>query len=110
VSALLDDPAVDVFPLDEQSLLRSTQLAADTGLDLQPFDLAILAAVLARGELLHTEGNEFAFCTLDADLQPWDRRGALKVELADLFKTAGIWVYRDFLLQTPERPDTWPSS
>jgi predicted nucleic acid-binding protein len=109
ISALLDDPAVHVISLDERSLVRSTQLAAESGLELQPFDLAILAAVLVHGEAMYTEGNEVAFCTLDADLQPWDRRG-LKKELADLFALAGIWVYGDFLLQTPERPDAWPSA
>jgi predicted nucleic acid-binding protein len=100
----LDRETIDVFPLDEQILARSTQLAAETGLILDPFDLSILAAVLVRGAVLRAKGASVAFCTLDSDLQPWDKKGLRKHELANLFDAAGVWVYRDFALENPERP------
>ncbi len=104
IAALLQEAAIDVFHLDEEMLLRSTQLAAETALELQSFDAAILAAVLVRGARLHKEGNEVSFCTHDTDLQPWDRNGKRKDELADLLDGAGVWVYGDFLLEAPARP------
>jgi predicted nucleic acid-binding protein len=109
IAALLQDPAIDVFPLDEEMLERSTQIAAETGLSLQSFDLAILAAVLVRGAALRHAGNEVFFCTLDADLQPWSRNGKRQAELAELFDDVGVWVHSDFLLEEPLRPDTWPT-
>lgn len=105
ISALLQNRTVDVFPLDELMLVRSTKIAAETGLELQSFDLAILAAVLVRGEALHSAGNPVAFCTLDTHLQPWDRNGARKKDLADLLDAAGIWVYGDFALEAPPNPE-----
>lgn len=107
IPALLQERAVDVFPLDEAMLVRSTKIAAETGLELQSFDLAILAAVLVRGEALHAAGDQVAFCTLDTHLQPWDRNGAPKKELADLLAAAGVWVYGDFALEAPVRPEGW---
>jgi hypothetical protein len=108
VAGLLQEPVIDIFALDEQSLIRSTAIAAETGLGLQSFDLSILAAVLVRGAVLHAAGEEVSFCTLDADLQPWDKKGVRKQELADLFDRAGVWVYRDFVLTAPERTGAWP--
>jgi len=105
ISELRDEPAVNIFPLDEAMLVCSTQIAADTSLELQSFDLAILAAVLVRGRALSKEGHDVVFCTLDAHLQPWDRTGGRKRELADLLEGAGVWVYSDFALQAPMRPD-----
>lgn len=89
IASLLHDSAVDVIPIDNESLLRATQIAAETELALESFDLAILATILVRGGALHAEGNEIAFCTLDADLQPWRKDGKRKQELADLFDAAG---------------------
>jgi predicted nucleic acid-binding protein len=108
IAALLQERALDVFPLDEEMLVRSTQLAAETGLELQSFDLAILAAVLVRGAALRDAGNEVCFCTYDSDLQPWDRNGRRKDELGELLDRAGVWVYGDFLLVEPPRPSAWP--
>lgn len=68
IAALLEEPAIEVFHLDEEMLLRSTHLAAETALELQSFDAAILAAVLVRGEALQREGNEVSFCTHDTHL------------------------------------------
>jgi hypothetical protein len=53
--------------------------------------------------MLHGQGHEVSFCTLDGDLQPWDRNGR-RIDLADLFDSAGIWVFGDFVMQTPPRP------
>jgi hypothetical protein len=84
-----------VFPLDTAMLSLSADLAAEPGIELKPFDLAILSAVLTRGSELHAAGNDVSFCTLDGDPQPWDRKGR---------------VYGDFLLNTPARRPNWPSS
>ncbi|HEX4419306.1 MAG TPA: hypothetical protein VH165_15445 [Kofleriaceae bacterium] len=99
---------LDVFALDEQALARSIQIAADTSLALQSFDLAILAAVLVRGEALHAAGSCVSFCTLDRDLQPWDKKSVRRSELSALYDAAGVWVYGDFLLDNPARPESWP--
>lgn len=104
IEALLHDPAIEVFHLDEAMLERSVQLSAETALELQSFDVAILAAIVVPATDLHAAGDEVSFCTLDTDLQPWDRNGKRKHELANLLDTAGIWVYADFLLETPPRP------
>ena len=93
----------NVFALDETMLARSTNLALEIALDLKPFDLCILAAVLTRGAMLHGQGHEVSFCTTDGDLQPWDRNGR-RIDLADLFDAAGVRVFGDFLMQTPPRP------
>lgn len=80
-------------------------------LDLQPFDQAILAAVLVRAEQLLAEGvGEMAFCELDTHLQPWDKDRNFKSRLASLYDAARIWVYGDFLLQAPPKPDDWGSA
>ena len=107
IADLAADPSITIFALDETMLARSTDLASEAALDLKPFDLSILAAVLTRGAILHGEGHEVSFCTLDGDLQPWDRHGR-RIDLADLFEDAGVWVFGDFLMQTPPRPDNWP--
>jgi hypothetical protein len=104
IAALLEERMLDVFALNEQMLARSIEIAAETALELQSFDLAILSAVLVRGAALHAAGSEVSFCTLDAHLQPWDRNGASRPELARLLDTAGIWVYGDFALERPPRP------
>ena len=88
-------------------LERSLSLSYEK-LDLEPFDQAILSAVLVHSERLAKHGeNDFAFCELDSDLQPWDGNDNRKHRLADLYDKAGIWVYRDFLLETPEKPADW---
>ena len=67
-----------------------------------------LAAVLVRSEVLRSEGeSEFALCELDSDLQPWDKGGGRKEPLIDFYDAAGVWVYGDFVLKTPPRPDGW---
>lgn len=62
---------LDVFPLDASMLARSTQLWLELP-ELEPYDQAVLAAVLIRAhELVKTGERELVFCELDSDLQPW---------------------------------------
>ncbi len=78
-------------------------------LGLQPFDNAILAAILVKAESLNKKGIErFAFCEADSDLQPWDKLGEPKQPLVTFYDQASIWVYQDFLLEKPDMPERWP--
>jgi len=40
------------------------------------------------------------FCELDSDLQPWDKSGARKLILSDLYDSSGVYVQGDFLLES----------
>jgi len=100
---LQNRPGIEVFPLNEEMLRRAADLSTQN-LDLKPFDQAILAAVLVRGEALRAEGaDEVSFCELDGDLQPWDKNGRSKEPLTALYDSAGIWVYGDFDMASPPR-------
>jgi len=104
LSALRSAPGIEVFGLTDAMLERSIQIAGED-VALKPFDQAILSAVLIRGaELASDELSEVCFVTLDADLQPWDKRGNARVPLKEWFDEAGIWVYQDFALTYPIRP------
>ena len=95
LQSLAQDAGIEVFALTEAMLARA----------VKPFDQAILAAILVRGEQLRDEGaDEVAFCELDSDLQPWDKKGETKQPLCGLYDSAHIWVYDDFSLGSPERP------
>ncbi len=107
IEALRRQANVDVFPLDEAMLEHSTQLSA-TGVELQSFDIAILAAVLVRARTLVRDGHPICFSTLDTHLQPWDKAAIPKLQLKALYDAARVWVYGDFLLANPPRPDVWP--
>jgi len=74
------------------------------------FDSSILAAVLTRAlEIKMNEKDaEIFLCESDSDLQPWDKFGARKLPLAQLYDDARIWVYGDFLMTSPDRPVDWP--
>jgi hypothetical protein len=90
-------------------MLEKSSALSFEKLGLGPFDQAILASILVRAEQLRSDGaSDLAFCELDADLQPWDKRNNRKNELADLYDRGRIWVYGDFLLETPEIPAGWP--
>jgi len=103
--ALRSAPGVEVFGLTDAMLERSIEIAGDD-VALKPFDQAILSAVLIRGaELARDERSEVCFVTLDADLQPWDKRGNARVPLKRWYDEAGIWVYQDFVLTYPIRPE-----
>jgi len=101
-------PGLELFPLNQHMLDRAIDLA-QTELSLEPFDQAILAAILGRAEELRSQGEtDLCFCVTDADLQPWDKRGNAKDLLTKLYDEALIWVYGDFGMTAPERPDDWP--
>ena len=98
---------IEIFNLSQEMLERCADLSY-LKLDLQPFDQAILSAILVRAEQLLADGvDEMAFCELDSDLQPWDKDSNRKERLAGLYDAARVWVYGDFLLQAPAKPDGW---
>ena len=99
-------PCIQVFGLDDSMLNRATELSLE-GITLNPFDHAILAAILVRASRLWAAGErQISFCEMDADLQPWDKNGNVKPPLRDAFDQAHIWVYSDFTLTQPQRrPD-----
>lgn len=105
---LRSHPGLSIFPLSEPMLERQIALGA-MEISLKPYDLAVLAAVLVKSEELLQEGHPWAgFCELDSDLQPWDKSGARKPILSDLYNNSRIWVYGDFLLEEIDRlPDGW---
>ena len=109
LASIRRERGVEVFPLNGNMLERAVDLSA-MGLSLQPFDQAILAAVLGRAEELRDAGERDAcFCETDADLQPWDKNGEAKHPLTELYDSAAVWVYGDFELREPERPERWPA-
>lgn len=98
---------IEIFNLSQQMLERCADLSY-LKLGLQPFDQAILAAILVRGEQLLSEGaDDIAFCEVDSDLQPWDKDQNRMERLAELYDKVRIWVYGDFLLQAPAKPREW---
>jgi hypothetical protein len=108
LEALRSHPAIDVFSLNDAMLERAALLGASE-LDLEPFDQAILAAVLVRAEVLYAQGSaDVFFCQRDGDLRPWDRHGSAKQHLARLYDASRVWVYEDFALAVPLRPADWP--
>lgn len=105
LTSLAQDSDIDVFPFDSAMMQKAADFALEK-LDLQPFDQAILASILGRTEMLRSSGEtEFAFCELDGDLQPWDKQGKKKEPLTALYDNADVWVYSDFVLKFPRRPD-----
>jgi predicted nucleic acid-binding protein len=105
---LLNQPAIEVFPLTEEMLARALELSLQN-LDLKPFDQAILAAVLVRAQALRDLGaQDIAFCELDGDLQPWDKDGRSKQPLTALYDAAGVWVYGDFAMESPAKRSGFP--
>jgi hypothetical protein len=108
LKSIRTEPGVELFPLKEHMLDRAIDLA-QMDLSLEPFDQAILAAILGRAEELRSQGEtELCFCVTDADLQPWDKRGNAKQLLTKIYDEALVWVYGDFGMNAPERPGNWP--
>jgi predicted nucleic acid-binding protein len=109
LATLGKEPGVDVFPLTDRMLERSVQLGSER-LELDPIDNSILAAVLTRaGEIRSSDKTtEIFFCELDSHLQAWDRFGNRKLPLAQLYDDAHVWVYGDFSMESPDRPEDWP--
>jgi predicted nucleic acid-binding protein len=106
---LLITSSLEVFALNEDMLLRSVSLSGEQ-LDLHPFDVSVLAAVLGRAaQLKQADSNaELFFCEKDSDLQPWSTGGNYKPALRQLYDAAHIWVYADYQMSSHERPDAWP--
>jgi hypothetical protein len=105
--ALACAPCVDIFGMDDAMLNRATELII-AGLDLKPFDQAVLASVLVHASRLWAQGERvISFCEIDSDLQPWDAYGNHKVPLRNAFNEARVWVYGDFTLTQPTRPDAF---
>jgi len=108
LKSLAQASGVETFLLSQYMLERCAELS-HAKIELQPFDQAILAAILVRAEELSSNGvKETEFCELDAHLQPWDKDRRPKKPLVELYDSAHIWAYGDFLLQTPEKPRSWP--
>ena len=100
---LANRPFVEIFGMDDGMLDRATELVL-SGLDLKPFDHAILASILVRASRLWDAGERaISFCETDGDLQPWDAYGNPKISLRDAFDAAHLWVYGDFTLTEPRR-------
>lgn len=96
---------VEVLPLDGLVLDMSLELYFKE-IELGEFDRAVLATVLTRGQSLRDSGeSDVSFCTLDSDLRPLDRTGRPRAELKKLYDAAGVRVYSDFMLESPERPE-----
>jgi hypothetical protein len=105
---LASHPGLSIFPLSEPMLERQVSIGA-MDISLKPYDLAVLAAVLVKSEELQQKGHHWVgFCELDSDLQPWDKLGARKPILSDLYHHSRVWVYGDFLLEEiDELPKSW---
>jgi predicted nucleic acid-binding protein len=108
LTALRSRAGVEVFALDETMLERAIDLSGGELDFLQPFDQAILAAVVVRAERLRGAGaGDVVFCEADADLQPWDKRGDARPPLKRLYDAARIWVHGDFDLNALSRSADW---
>ena len=95
---------VEVFPLNETMLKRASELAVKN-LDLKPWDLAILAAILVRcEELWNARENDLNFCEQDSDLLPWDRDGNPRQGLKELYSVAHLRVFADFTMRIAPTP------
>ena len=97
---------VEVLPLDDAALGMSLELHFKE-VDLSEFDRAVLATVLTKGPSLRDGGEtDVSFCGTDSDLWPWEKKtGRPRGELKKLYDDAGVWVYSDFTLTSPERPE-----
>jgi hypothetical protein len=109
LARLREQPGFDLFPLGNSMLARAVDLSLEN-LDLEPFDQAILAAVLVRADELRSSGADtLSFCELDSHLQPWGgKQGEPKQPLTDLYDAAHVWVYGDFSMENPPRPSDFP--
>jgi hypothetical protein len=90
-------------------LVRAVELSIENP-DLEPFDQAILAAVLVRARALRDLGaDDIAFCEPDGHLLPWDKKtGGIKQPLAALYDAAGVRVYIDFAMESHSKGSGFP--
>jgi predicted nucleic acid-binding protein len=90
---------VDCFALSDDMLQRVLTLRRSVVEvnQLKPFDEAILAAVLIRSHELRLAGaTSILFCTLDADLLPWNRSQQPRRELQAAYDAACVSVLPSF--------------
>jgi hypothetical protein len=88
---------VEVFALSEAMLERSIALSNQHGIELEPFDNSILAAIIERATALAAEGaTDLVFATKDAHLLPRFRNGKLKEALDALYRGVGLEVVDGF--------------
>ena len=92
--------------MDDAALDMSLELNFSE-VELTEFDRAVLATVLTKGRSLRDSGEtDVSFCELDSDLWPWKKKsGEARPELKKLYDDAGVWVYSDFTLTSPARPE-----
>jgi rRNA-processing protein FCF1 len=108
---IANSTGIEILPLDIAVLDMSLELYFKE-IDLSEFDRAVLAAVLIKGRNLRDGGEaDVNFCDLDSNLWPWEKRTRhVRPELKKLYDDAGVWVYSDFTLTTPERPEGFPQN
>ncbi len=95
---------VKMFALDDEMLNLANDLALEN-VAKKPFDHAVLAGILVSASRLWKGGERgIAFAELDSDLQPWGKKGGPKEDLKKLYNDSHVWVYGDFMLQSPARP------
>ena len=97
---------LEVLPLDGPILETSLALYFKE-IQLSEFDRAVLATVLTKGRSLRDSGeSDVSFHGLDSDLWPWEKgKDRARAELKKLYDDAGVLVYSDFTLASPERTD-----
>jgi predicted nucleic acid-binding protein len=103
---------VEIVPLDGAVLDMSVDLHFRE-IELSEFDRAVLAAVLIKGRSLRDSGEaDVNFCERDSHLWPWEKGTPARArpELKKLYDDAGVWVYSDFTLTNPKRPEGFPES
>jgi predicted nucleic acid-binding protein len=102
---------VEIVRLDGAVLDMSLELHFKE-IELSEFDRAVLAAVLIKGQGLRDSGEaDVNFCGLDSDLWPWEKKThRARPELKKLYDDAGVWVYSDFTLTNPKRPEGFPEA
>ena len=104
---LAASPGLQVMPYDAAMMERSLEYGFVLP-ELKPYDQAVLASVIVGAErLLQAGEREMFFSELDSDLQPWDRNGERLERLATIYDDANVWVSGDYLLQSPPAPEGW---
>ena len=108
LKSLLTTKGLEAFPMNEGMLTCSLGLSGEQ-LDLHPFDVCVLSAVLTRANELKLQDpvSELFFCELDSDLQPWSSAGSYRPKLRELYDAAHLWVYGDYGMSSHQRPDDW---
>lgn len=106
--AITSAAGVQVLPLGDAVLDMSFELHFEE-VELSELDRAVLATVLTKGRSLRESGEtDVSFCELDSKLWPWEKKtGRARAEFKKLYDDAGVWVYSDFTLTSPERPESF---